>query len=269
MIAVSCRKDFIDAERHSEEGNEFRKINLSTPHIPGKGLTEGQFLKRIPNKGKVLILVHGYNNEYDSVCGAYSIIKGNVRKRLIGYGLIIGYFWPGMNNKLEFWIAIRRANETAERFRELLNLIATKKNNVEIDIMSHSLGARVVLGALKKVNRKITNNYFCMAAAVDNEVLEKGELFYDATKNLRSIHVFHTKRDWVLRFGYRAAQCDRALGTYGPENLSNTGQNVYTVNCNECVRGHNKYKDKPPIYEYIENPPAGSGKTKAIFCPKS
>lgn len=268
MIIVSCRKDFTNPEEFSREGNEFKEINLDSPDALGTDLDVGSFLNKLPSDGKeVLILVHGYNNEHDDICDAYSIIEGKVAEVGIDYGLVIGYSWPGMDDKLEFWSAIGRANKAARRFRKLLNLIVDNKEDLKLDIMSHSLGARVVLRALKRAGEGVgANDYYCMAPAVDDEVLEKNEEFFDATKKLKRIHVFHSERDRTLRVGYRLAQFDRALGTYGPENLNDTNDNVYTVNCDHCVRAHGGYKHKTPIYNYIKTPVPSGNRTTTLSC---
>jgi predicted alpha/beta hydrolase family esterase len=118
---------------------------------------------------------------------------------------------------LEWWQGKSLANAVARLFRSLIEEMSNSASAV--DLMSHSLGARVSLKALKESQTQaLVRNYFCTAPAVDNECLEPDEEFFESVPSCGRLFVFHSARDGVLRLSYEAAERDRALGLYGPED---------------------------------------------------
>ncbi len=253
MLIISSRKGFNNSELLSKEGHQFREINLCSDSEIRRLDSEDQFIQELSGK-RILMLVHGHNNEQDDVYDAYSIVEEKVQEHFSSqYDYIIGYSWPGGDNGLDWWASKKRANSVAKRFCSLMESIS---QNVEtLDIMSHSLGARVVLSALKKSSCSlVVRNYFCTAPAVDNEVLEKGEEFYDSTSKIEALYVFHSMRDGVLASAYRLAEFDNALGLYGPEDkqyIQKKTNNIYVANCKKVVDSHSSYKRTNAIYKYI------------------
>lgn len=253
MIIISSRKNFSDPDSLSEEGHQFREIDLSSDQALRNFPDETAFLDEIAGK-KVLLLVHGYNNEQDEVHDAYDVITGKIQSHLPNqYDYILGYSWPGGDKGLEWWPSKSRANGVARRFRFLLEAMTDRVN--ALDIMSHSLGARVVLKALKQsAKAQLVRNYLCLAPAVDNEVLEEGEEFACAVDKMEAIYVFHSKYDPVLSTIYPAAELDKALGLCGPEDIHYIQcktDNIYIANCKKHIRTHGAYKRSEVVYRYI------------------
>lgn len=256
MNIISCRRNFSDPDNLHASGHLFREINLSDDSTTRSFSDVSDYTLSIANES-VLLLVHGYNNEQDEVYDAYSIIEDKIQSQMSGaYDRIVGYSWPGGDHRLEWWDAKSRANAVARRFRILLMKLAQSAST--IDVMSHSLGARVVLKGLKQASLQTTNpvirNYFCTAAAVDNEVFEPDEEFADCVAKIQATFVFHSKNDPVLSRAYRAAEWDRALGLSGPEDkeyIQNRARNVYVVNCKRKIHRHGGYKRSDAIFSYI------------------
>ncbi|MFM5696321.1 alpha/beta hydrolase [Aeromonas veronii] len=150
MIIVSSRQDFTDSDKLLSDGHLIREIDLSNDNSK-RTISVDDLVSEISKK-HICILVHGYNNEFFEVCDAYEIIESKINNNLKGiYDEVIGYTWPGGDHKLEWWDAKSRANAVARRFRQLLETLSEKAT---IDIISHSLGARVSLKALKESSKK-------------------------------------------------------------------------------------------------------------------
>ena len=216
-------------------------------------ISRNSFSSQVKNK-KILLLVHGYNNEQEEVFDAYEIIENKVNQHLAGvYDLIIGYSWPGGDKALEWWDAKSRSNAVARRFRFLLEELSS--SSAFIDLMSHSLGARVSLKAFKESTTKdLIRNYYCTAASVDNECLEVDEEFHQSVLSCGRVFVFHSRKDKVLASAYRVAELDNALGLYGPEDkayIQNKARTIYVANCKRTVRSHGGYKRSDAMYQYI------------------
>ena len=250
MIIISSRKDFIDCDNLNSEGHVIREIDLNTDKKINEYDLSGLLVK-IRNK-KVCILVHGYNNEFFEVCDSYQIMESNIAEYLDGtYDMVIGYTWPGGNQKLEWWDAKSRANAVARMFRQLLDSLSSE--TIQIDLISHSLGARVCLKALKDASKQLVENYYCMAGAVDNESLELDEEFHPSLKNIKKLFVLHSARDEVLAFAYQAAELDNAIGLFGPEDFrSIIDFNIYVANCKKVVANHGGYKRSRAVFDYIK-----------------
>ena len=252
MIIISARKDFNNPDKLSTTGHLIKNIDLSNDQDMGD-MTLNDLVEVTQNSNS-LILVHGYNNEQLEVHDAYQVIEEKINNILPGvYDNIIGYSWPGGDHGYEWWHGKKRANSVARMFRSLLQTISNDANNV--DIMSHSLGARVTLKALKKCDQTdIIRNYYCTAPAVDNECLEPKEEFFHSVSSCNRLFVFHSSKDGVLNMTYRAAEWDRALGLSGPEDtdyISRRARKIYVVNCKKHVKNHGGYKKSDNVYQYI------------------
>ena len=71
---------------------------------------------------------------------------------------------------------------------------------------------------------------FMMAAAVDNESVESGERYFEATSYADNTYVVHSKNDGTLSGGYRVLEWDRALGHSGPENVDDIDNRTKVIN---------------------------------------
>ena len=255
MIIISARENFNNPDRLLENGHITREINLQTNQKIDDGISLSTLLERIKDK-KVLILVHGYNNEQEEVFDAYETIENKVNENLEDvYDLIIGYSWPGGDDALDWWRPKRRSNAVARRFRFLLEQLSSASEF--IDLMSHSLGARVCLKALKESNTTdLIRDYYCKAPDVDNECLEVDEEFYQSIFSCGRLFVFHSRKDEVLATAYRLAEFDNALGLFGPEDkdyIENEAERIYVVNCKHKVTSHGGYKRSDAVYQYISD----------------
>jgi esterase/lipase superfamily enzyme len=256
MIFISSRDDFTNPDRLRPEGHLIKEINLSDDSTI-RSVELNNLAEELSGK-KICMLVHGYNNEHEEVREAYEIIEKNINSHLPGaYDAVIGYSWPGGNRALEWWDAKSRANAVARRFRMLLEQLSQQTT---IDLISHSLGARVSLKALKEASLPLVRNYYCMAAAVDNESLEFDQEFNLALDAVDNIFVMHSVRDEVLASAYSTAELDTALGLFGPEDVRQVQAsliNVFVANCKRVVTHHGGYKRSEEVFKYISESQLG------------
>lgn len=261
MYLISARKDFW-SDTELAVSDKIRNVDL-VGDKPSKPVTESAFFQRVAGK-KVLLLVHGYNNEPEDVHNAYATLEDQVTASITGaagYDQVIGYIWPGGDAAFDYFVAKTRANALARRFGIWLQKMSDK--GAVVDVMGHSMGARVIFKALKTRTAKVARNVFTMAAAVDNEAIEVDEEFYVSTSRSETVFVFHSKHDPVLKTAYRFAEFDNALGLSGPENphdiIAHSGSgnpatpNVFVVNCKHHIRKHGAYKRSAPIYAYLSS----------------
>ena len=276
MILISARKGFwSDTELAVQDA--IRDVDL-VGELPSKKVSKATFLSGLAGK-KILVLVHGYNNEPEDVHNAYAILEDQISASITGtdaYDQIIGYIWPGGDDAFDYFATKTRANALARRVGIWLQKMFDKQATV--DVMGHSMGVRVILKALKTRPAKVVRNVFTMAAAVDNESIEINEEFYLSTSHSENLFVFHSKHDPVLKFAYRIAEFDNALGLRGPEDPQDiiahsspddpASPNVFVANCKHHIRKHGAYKRSTPIYNYISAFLAGTVPAQYVTFPK-
>jgi pimeloyl-ACP methyl ester carboxylesterase len=257
MLMVSCRKDFWSATDFSS-ADEIRRVDLDT----GKGtvVSQNEFLQAVQSK-RLIVLVHGYNNEELDVVKSYATIDEQMR--LLGfvggnaaaYDGLVGFAWPGGAHGVSFPFARQRAGDSASRFARLLSDL--RNAGATIDLNTHSLGAHVAFEALRDGPPQVVRNSWNFASAVDNESIERAERYYQASRRCQNFYVFHSKNDPVLRIWYRVGDLfdyDTALGYSGPEDpgaIIQHSPNVRVINCKDVVQSHGGYRSAGQVWAYM------------------
>jgi esterase/lipase superfamily enzyme len=257
MFVVSCRKDFWSATEFSLT-DEIRDLDLDTG--AGPVITPTAFVEALAHK-RITVLVHGYNNERLDVLGSYRTIDAQMRRLgFLGapsrpYDALVGFAWPGGATGVSFPFARDRANDTAPRFGQLLAEL--RGCNATVDLNAHSLGTQVALEALREAAAPVVRNAWNFASAVDNESVEHGERYFDASRQAARFYVFHSKHDPVLRVWYRLGDVfdfDTALGSSGPEDpraIMDHSPHVRVINCKDVVTSHGGYRSSGQVWAFM------------------
>ena len=270
MILISARKDFWDSTRLADQ-DEIRDVDLYDDSLGA--VIDGTELGRQLNNKTVLLLVHGYNSEEDDVVRAYATIEDHINRLVANhYDLVMGYSWPGGDDPWDYFAAKRRTGAVSWRLARWLKQLADACS--ALDIMTHSMGTRLALSAMDNLSarsgalsQKAIRNVFTMAAAVDNESIQRGERFDRASRVAERLYVLHSKRDPVLCKAYRAAEFDAPLGLSGPEDpatIVEHSPHVYVANCKRFITRHGGYKDAKPVYRYLRERLAGAPVTQYV-----
>ena len=209
----------------------------------------------------VCVLVHGFNNPIENVARSYwDLVAGLDRPGLNGvggYGLVVGFTWPGSRTAAGYFGAVPKAMRSAAPLRELLRALAGV--SFSVDVQTHSLGARVALQALADPSQVFVDNLMLTAAAVDNDLLEPGKRFFDSVSGCNRCFVYLSKKDPVLKGGFWIGDVldgiHPALGLKGPRSKAVTLEktpNVYVVDCTARVNTHGGYRKASQYYEHWE-----------------
>lgn len=249
FVLWSDRLDFWNPDIASDQTKELKEIGQIAT-IPKFSDYEGK---------RVLMLIHGFNNEAGSALTTYQQVHEQFSRLMDPsggelYDIVIGYLWPGDNERLEYFTAKKNAEALSRRMNASLGQLTLQA--ARVDLFAHSMGNRLIFEALKRfpenpMNRPI-HNFYSLAPAVDNESLEKGEDYYPSTKQCENIFVFHSERDDVLKYLYVAAEWDLALGFKGEECSRHVPKNVQFIDCTAFVGGHSEYFRTLPVYQFIE-----------------
>jgi esterase/lipase superfamily enzyme len=257
MLMVSCRKDFWSPTDFSA-ANAIRRIELTAG--TGTDVSSNEFVQELLGK-RIVVLVHGYNNDESDVVDSYRTIDAHMR--LLGfvdhehapYDALVGFVWPGGALGVSFPFARQRASETAMPFHTLLTTL--RAAGTTIDLNAHSLGTQVALEALRMADTRLLRHSWNFAAAIDNESIESGERYFDASQRCDRFYVFHSKNDARLRFWYRVGDFfdfDIALGYSGPEDpgtIINSSKHVRVINCKDVVQSHSAYRYSGEVWSYM------------------
>ncbi len=244
FLLMSDRAGFWDPEKIShhtkimDESTE-QKVTLTAQDMEDKN---------------ILLLVHGFNTDPKQVLTNYRLIHHHLSEFAGSkpYDYVVGYLWPGGDEPLEYFKAKHHVEELVKRMRSHLEFFSAPA--ARLDVMAHSMGNFLMLEALDYApERKLVRNYYSLAAAVDDESLEKKQKYYPSTQNCENLFVFYSKRDDVLKLFYPIAEDDKALGYEGAEHPDRLGQNIHLLNYTEFVDGHSGYFTYLPIYDFIMN----------------
>jgi esterase/lipase superfamily enzyme len=242
FLVMSDRSQFWDADKISNQTKVIeagKEANVNFAEFIGK---------------RVLLLVHGFNNSSEDAMNTYNQINKNLSSFNL-YDTVIGYLWPGYGNRLEYFSAEKNAKALADRMRLHLNLLSFFAT--EVDLLAHSMGNRLVLEALEsdshQQNRKLIDNFYSLAPAVDDDSIEQNHTYYHSTEQCKKIFVFHSACDDVLKILYVIAEENKALGSQGDGNPKLMPKNVQFVDCSDFVHGHSDYFTVPSLYAFIKN----------------
>ena len=144
----------------------------------------------------------------------------------------MGVLWPG-----DWWLPVINypaEADDAARCGALLARFAKQHltDAAELSFVSHSLGGRLVLEAVKRLHRP-AREVCLMAAAVDDDCLSTRQ-YEAALANAKRISVLASRSDWVLAAAYPAgdffsdlfydddSMARKALGYHGPRPRART-----------------------------------------------
>ncbi len=156
-------------------------------------------------KGRVLLYVHGYRETFPSTA------KDAVQIAALTQfdGPIIQYSWPSQGDLLSYAVDETNMYWDERNFRNFLTKLARTEWVKEIVIVSHSLGARLVIPAVEYVDRSSTNadssnisNIILASPDVDREDFERDiaeeVLALRRVNNDRRITVYASLNDKAL-----------------------------------------------------------------------
>lgn len=163
----------------------------------------------------VTLAIHGFNVTRPS--GRQSL--GDFAAALEGAqarGPVVCVLWPGDASLgplsfLSYPLEGNDADDTAAALADWVN--RHLRDDTTIAVVSHSLGARVALGALARVDRRRfgLREVCVMAAAVDDASVSDPGLYRPVADRVTSVSVLASRRDRVLQWAYPAGDLVQAL----------------------------------------------------------
>lgn len=127
-------------------------------------------------QGRVLLYVHGYRESFETTTKDAAQIA-----RMTGFdGPVIAYSWPSQHDVLSYAVDETNMYHDVRNFREFLRTLAEQPWVREVVIVSHSLGARLVVPAIAYVDRaapsadsRNISNIILASPDIDRESFER------------------------------------------------------------------------------------------------
>ncbi|HMO76888.1 MAG TPA: alpha/beta hydrolase [Sphingopyxis sp.] len=128
-------------------------------------------------QGRVLLYVHGYRESFETTAKDAAQIG-----RMTGFdGPVIAYSWPSQHKLLGYAVDETNMYHDVRNFRDFLRTLAEREWVQEIVIVSHSLGARLVIpavGAADRLARRVDRrdkimNIVLASPDIDRETFER------------------------------------------------------------------------------------------------
>jgi alpha/beta hydrolase family protein DUF900 len=160
-------------------------------------LTDGDFAARV--RGRDLVLAtHGFNVDRDE--GILALSAWERLCRLPANALFAGVLWPGDSKYLPVLDYPVEGDEAIASGRHLAAYLnAQAAAAASVSFVSHSLGARMVLEALRGLQRE-ARRLMLMAGAIEDDCLANE--YREAANKAREIVVLSSRSDWVLEFAF-------------------------------------------------------------------
>lgn len=231
------------------------------------------FLQRLrdANVNQILIYIHGYsslpegkNARDQGIFDTTAALQQLCDRHQPNEVLVVPLIWPCDNDfglVKDYYDDQIAADDSATAFMRMLEKFLdwrTENSSIQdpclkrINILAHSMGNRVLRGALKNAVYYfqtaglplLFRNIFMVAADVVNETLEPGQNGEIIPTTARNVVVYYSADDLALRASKvaNARDTSRRLGHTGPESLNNVSRNVYAL---DCADFNNEYD--PPI----------------------
>lgn len=188
------------------------------------------------------LFIHGYNSPELAAKVEYI----DFAKRLDLNATL--YLWPGGSHPADFFHAVDRANTAGYRLRDVLTMSHTHET-----VVTHSLGARVVLTALKHSGMAV-KTLILLGAAVDSDAFSPTGEFYNALNECEKIHILSSSNDPVLKVFFPLGDIHgnhRALGYCGP--ACSLPGNVSIHDVSVVVHAHGDYLIKSECVALISS----------------
>lgn len=234
-------------------------------------LGHAEFLSRLKDHeaNQILLYIHGFNNQPEDVIFRRArTIQEHSDQREPGLLTVVPLIWPCDNDfgiLKDYWDDQEAADASDTAFARMLEFFLGWRDHQadaddpcykRVNILAHSMGSRVLRGALTKTARRrsvagLFRNIFMVAADVTNECLERGKSGHVIALSSRNIAVYHANDDLALRaskvVNLKNAVVSRRLGHTGPERIKKTPANVYAIDCDDF----NNTLDHPKGHSYF------------------
>ena len=228
-------------------------------------------LQDIPVDKDMVLLIHGFNNDFDQVTAAYLGFERRLRARGFN-GNVSGFTWPSYGEWFQYFGDVEQVEYAALGFLNFLLAFRPLLGNKKFHVNTHSMGAHLLIRALAAYSRIdaiaeplpgqfIVDEITFFAADVSNEILERGEDGHIAVSEASRLTSYFSYKDPVLGIS-QVVNRDGRLGLAGAERPKRLSSNAFQVDCSTLIESHSAYRDTPDVMEDLAQVLRGSASSE-------
>lgn len=215
-------------------------------------------LDDIPTEKNMLLLIHGFNNDFDEVTAAY--LNFDRRIRSAGFnGNVIGFTWPSYGDWFQYFGDVEQVEYAAFGFLNFILAFRPLLGEKKFHVNTHSMGAYLLIRALAAYSRIdaiaeplpgrfIVDEMTFFAADVSNEILERGEDGNIAVGEASRLTSYFSYKDPILGIS-QVVNYDGRLGLAGAERPSRLPKNAFQIDCSTLIESHSAYRSTADVME--------------------
>ena len=253
FAVASLREDFKRPNKFSQE-LQLRWVEVSNDSDFDllSGIEEEKLAAAVKGK-RVLILIHGMGTPFPRAKNYYrQVIHWADDAGAQPYDMVIGLLWPGyqlkpswLHNGLVFFKANPHARKSGKKLSGLLAVLAHEAQSV--DLLTHRMGSKVALFALKHQDIKI-GNLFLMAPSIGAKALRENRKYGFAGGSVRDkIIAFFSTNDPAFR-----SVGKKKMGHRGIENNNPLTENKFlNMDCSAAIRTHSAYWSSQAVFGFL------------------
>ncbi len=236
----------------------------------GSSLDCNAFASRIAGKHLVLV-THGFN--VTSTNGTVALEGWKQLANLKEPCIFVGLLWPGDSlflPVLDYPVEASVAIQSAALLADFLSVNAS--GVTALSMVSHSLGARVVLETAKRLAPRPINTLLLMAAAIEDDCLTAE--YSEIPRNVQRIRLVASRRDLVLEYAFPLGNPIGELiargHPYFRQALGRAGAYPAPTDCVDFQ--HWQIPDAPSDWhyghgDYMPHKPIPAGRARSIVAP--
>ncbi|MEM9795589.1 MAG: hypothetical protein AAF919_03810 [Pseudomonadota bacterium] len=189
------------------------------------------YLARLPHRAPLVIFTHGLRHSpfgngidphvgllsavtsYDRHWKARSLVRGlhmGAHQRLAGHAIAFGWDGAGL-----IWAALDRACLAGLALARLMMAIRQARPDLRLGVLTHSLGARVVLEAMIRAPAPVFDRVLLLTPA-DHRARARQALSAPGGRST-SVLAVQTRENWLCAVGFAAASFGRPTLAFGPD----------------------------------------------------
>jgi pimeloyl-ACP methyl ester carboxylesterase len=255
---------FLNTRALSGGGNVAPQVAVCTANVGGAAPMTLDALKNFIHGKDVLIATHGFN--VNQASGIQCLSAWEPLLLLPSTAVFVGLLWPGDSDSvyaLSYPVEPKNAMDAGAMAGRFVD--ATFGSAASVSLVSHSLGARVVLQAVATMNRRV-RRLILMAGAISDDCLTNE--FAVVPGKVDSIALLSSLEDTILEWAFPAGDFvteilgkdhpwwESALGRSGPRTAPPNLQPPYAIPT-PWNYGHLNYlQTDPPAQAPIPSQPA-------------
>jgi len=241
----------------ADPAREFATLDVT--QLAGVEAASGWLKGNMPKGRRVLIFVHGFNNQFQDAVYRFAQIAHDSGAKAAP----VLFAWPSRGSALAYGYDRESTNASRDAFEETVWRISQDPNVDDVTIMGHSMGAWLVMEGL----RQMAIRHGKLPASIRNVILASPDIDVDVfATQWRALQrsevrftVFVSRNDRALRLSRRLAGRVDRLGQINPkdaayfEALDRSGIIVIDLT---ALRGgdslnHSKFAQSPEIVKLI------------------